>query len=285
MKISTQTDVLANRLGDHRAVEIIARSGFDAVDYSMFFLNKNTDHPLKAADYEKYLLSLRKTAEDNGVCFNQAHAPFPSFRAGDDEYNRTILPELILSIEAAGILGAQTIIVHPSVYPENMKENNLELYNSLAPYCKQYNVKVALENMFGYDPVAKRICKSVCSTGKELAEYADALDPAYFTVCLDIGHAGLVGETAQGMIRDLGHSRLTALHVHDNDFITDRHVMPYLGKLDWDAITAALKEIDYSGDFTLEADNFTALFPDELLEDATKLMFAAAKHLVSKITD
>jgi sugar phosphate isomerase/epimerase len=56
---------------------------------------------------------------------------------------------------------------------------------------------------------------------------------------------------------------LHALHVHDNDYIDDRHTLPGLGRMDWEEIMKALAEIDYDGDFTYEADNFLVNIPRE----------------------
>ena len=104
-------------------------------------------------------------------------------------------------MEICNILEFGIVAVHPTDISnqEEKKRYNLDFYNRLLPYCK-YNVKVALENMWGYDGVAKKIIPNVCSTAEELAEYVDALIK-YFTVCPDLGHCGLVGEDVMNMIR------------------------------------------------------------------------------------
>lgn len=281
MRVATQTSGLSKRYGDEKAVRMIAEVGFDAIDFSMF----NTDAqvaPVFGNDYENYANHLKHVAKESGVCFNQAHAPFPSIRVGDDAYNEKITPLIHRAIAVTSILGAKIVIVHPFALAENQKEANIEFYNSLAPLCKEYNVQVALENMFGGNPNNGQIIPNVCSTGQEFSAFIDALDARYFTTCLDVGHAGLVGETAENMIRTLGHNRLKALHIHDNDHLNDRHTLPFTQSLNWQAITAALKDIKYSGDFTLEADGFLQKFPEELLVPACKLMLKTARHLAAQ---
>lgn len=284
MKVSTQTHAMSRAFGDEEAIKILARIGFDALDYSMFDENPDTS-PVLANDYESYALKLRKIAEDEGIRFNQAHAPFPSYRHGDDDYNKKILPQIIRTIAFAGILGADQIIVHPVAFKENKKEKNIELYNFLLPTAKEFGIKIALENMFGGNPHNGHIIPNVCSTGKEFAEYMDALDPEYFVACLDLGHAGLVGDSAQDMIRALGHDRLKSLHVHDNNYLSDLHTLPFTvsdsKSLDWTEITAALKEIEYSGDFTFEADGFFRHMPKELLIAASEFMLKTGRYLAS----
>ena len=282
MELSTQTSSCARRFGYEQTIRWICEAGFDAIDLSMFNITSD-DAILNRKDYEKYALQLRKIAEGYGCRFNQAHAPFPSHRVGDDEYNKMLVPYIIRAIEIAGIVGADAIVVHPSKFKGNKKETILDFYRSLEPYCKQYNVKVALENMFGRKKYPRRIVESVCSNPQQLSEFYDELDSRYFTVCLDIGHCGLVGQDPAEFIRGLGHVRLKALHVHDNNFKEDLHQWPYASEQDWNSITAALKEIDYSGDFTFEADKSLTRYPEDLIPHAYSFMEKIGRHLISKI--
>lgn len=280
MKISTQTCVLANLFGDKKTIELLAEIGYDCIDYSMF--GSKTESPLFGDDFEKYVLELKHVADESGICFNQTHAPFPSYKAGNEEYNEKTLPQIIRSIIITSILGAKHVIVHPTALRENQKEFNINFFNNLIPTCKEYNVVVALENMFGSNQNNGQIIANVCSTGKDFCEYLDELDPRYFTACLDTGHAGLVGETAENMIKVLGHDRLKALHVHDNNHLRDIHTLPFTQSLNWQAVTGALKEIEYTGDFTFEADNFLRGFPEELVVSASKFMLETGRYLASK---
>ena len=280
MILSTQTDVAAARFGLSKAVELIAGAGFDAVDLSMF--EGQTNEWLFSDGFENGIKEAVKTAERCGVYFNQAHAPFPSYRVGDEEYNMRIRPRLIRSIEIAGMIGASNIVVHPVVFPENLKENNLKLYNELLPHAKKAGVKIALENMWGRDRRGV-ISPNVCSTAEELAEYYDALDPEWFSVCLDIGHVGLVGEYEAPFIKTLGHDRLQCVHIHDNDFTRDSHVAPCTMKLPWNDICKAFADIDYSGDLTLEADNTLKPLPDALIPAGLKFMHDTGRYLISLI--
>ena len=120
----------------------------------------------------------------------------------------------------------------------------------------------------------------------ELIRYVDTLDSEYMVACLDLGHVGLPerDDTVQDFIRALGHDRLKALHVHDNDYVTDAHLLPYLGKMDWAEITQALADIDYDGNLTYEVapslinttdDTFTAL--------GAKFMADVGRHLINSI--
>ncbi len=284
MLLSTQTDIFEARLGGENGIRALCEAGFDALDYSMFSI-QNGSHPINTIGYE-YIEKLKKIASEYGVIFNQAHAPFPSYRENNEEYNKKAYELILKSMEICSILEVKTIVVHPTYITNTalMKQFNIDLYNSFIPYCQKYNVKIALENMWGWDSVSKRIIPNVCSTAESLAEYLDSLDRKYFTVCLDLGHCGLVGEDTANMIRVLGHDRLKAIHVHDNDNINDSHTAPFYGKMDWDAITRALSYIDYDGEFTFEADQFYKDIPNELLPSAAKYLHDIGRQLI-KMTE
>ena len=54
-------------------------------------------------------------------------------------------------------------------------------------------------------------------------------------------------------------------------------------KMNWDAITKALGEIGYEGDFTYEADTFLVRFDEDTIPDALKFMAAIGRKLIAKI--
>jgi len=292
MLIATQTDVFAHKFGDHDAIRLLAGIGYDALDYSMFdILNQN--HPLNKDDYREYAQSLRKTAREYNIIFNQSHAPFPSYIQNPKEdkagYNELIVLAIIRAMEVTSILGGKIVIVHPITlinesYQTN-KEFNINFYNNLVPYCKKYNIKIALENMWGWDGEAKKVNPAACSTADEFVDYLDSLDKDYFTACLDIGHGEMQGTGAQSaveLINHLGHDRLKSVHIHDNDKSGDLHTLPYTQKLNWDEIMNALKNINYDGELTFEADNFISKFPAELYLSASKLMLDVGRYFVEK---
>ncbi len=287
MIVSTQTDVLSRRFSHEEAIRMLARTGFDAYDMSLFTLVQDND-VFNGDNYRDYAQQLRRVADSCGIMCNQAHAPFPSSKVEDD-YNQMIFPRIVRSMEIASILGAKQIVVHPVqhlYYPEHaveLKEWNYRFYSALQPYCESFGIRVALENMFQGDPRRHVIITSTCNDPVEFCAYLDPLPSKYFTACLDIGHCGLVGQDASHFIRALGHDRLGALHVHDNDYHHDHHTLPFVGALDWNAITDALAEIRYQGEMTLEADHYLGKMPTALLPQACAMMYSTAKYLADEV--
>lgn len=288
MLLSTQTDNVFAKCGIDEGLKVFARAGYDALDYSMFAMT-NDDCFLNHCDIEAFARELRGKAEALGLSFNQAHAPFPCWRNGDEGYNKKMPERLAASIRIAGILGAKAIVVHPIAYikpGDEQKAFNFELYNSLKQVALDYGTKIALENMWGYDSKRGYILPNVCSFARDLCEYYDDLaDPSAFTVCLDLGHCGLIGEEPEDAIRILGHDRLGALHIHDNNYRADTHTAPYdCGcKMNWENITRALGEIDYKGDFTYEADCFLGRFAASDIQVGVNYMASLGRMLMGKI--
>ena len=284
MKLSTQTEYLGARFGEAEAIRMIAKSGFDAFDLSLFYMNSQPQHPMNQPEFREYAKSLRAVADECGIVCNQAHAPFPT-SVGDEEKDEAAFALVVRAMEAAAIVGAEVIVVHPKhhlsyrTHARELEELNLAFYRRLLPYCEQFRIKVACENMWQHNREAGRIIDSTCSRPQEFLEYLTKLNSPWIVACLDVGHTALTDEDLPAFVRTLGKTQLQALHVHDNDLCADLHTMPYMGKIDFAAFTAALKEIGYTGDFTFEADQFLAAFPDPLVPAALDLLHKVGRHL------
>lgn len=231
---------------------------------------------------------MKALAAQYGIGFSQAHAPFPT-SMGEEPFDTERMACIVRSMEAAAIMGVQYIVVHPRQhlrYAQNKRQlfdENVAMYKSLIPYCQKFGIHVCAENMWQWDAKRGIIIDSVCSQPEEFCDLIDAVDSPWIVACLDIGHTGLVGQDPADFIRALGTRRLKALHVHDVDLLHDNHTLPFLQKLDWDSVTKALADIDYQGDFTFEAENFTRCFPKELQEDACKFMERTGRYLIRQV--
>ena len=290
MRISTQTELLEDKFGREEAIRMIARAGFDCVDLSMFDMESGTDSPFMKDDYREYAQRLREVAEECGISFNQAHAPFSmDMRVWETDADawEDVLLRIRRSIEIAGIIGAPRIVVHPVQYmiywntdPEYMLNKNREFYKLLIPAAREAGVKICVENMWRMDMNSKIIRDSVCASPYEFAKYVDTFnqDADIFCACLDIGHCMITSHDPANAVRVLGH-RLEALHVHDTDFFRDLHTCPLTGKVDQYAVAEALKEIGYKGDYTLEAASFLRPFRTEFYQEALNFMAKVSRHL------
>lgn len=279
MKTSTEIASLAKIVGEHKAVELYGKVGFDAWDFSLFDMarwdwnNKvisDTSHPLRSREYLAFARELKNIGDAYGMVCNQSHAPFPVRFMSADILKR--------AIECTAEAGGTICIIHPD--NDASPEKNAELYNGLLPFAKEHGVKIATENMWNWYKGEPTSAPAACSTIESFVSHIDVVNDPYFVACLDLGHAEMrgSGDGAPEMIRALGH-RLQALHIHDNDKLHDSHQIPFSMDIDFGAIVEALKDIGYSGYLTLEADRYLGAFCEENAFEGVKNLYESAIRL------
>ena len=284
MNINTQTDYLRKKYSDTETVDILKNAGFDHMDFSFFEL-RDYDTNADKEDFKKRFTELRKYAEDKGIYFTQAHAPFASsFK--DEAQTALRFDEIVNAMRNASYLGIKHIVVHPCQHlcydhgnnAEKLFEINMDFYKRLLPYAEEFGIVMCTENMWQHYG-DRKIWISTCALPEEFNAYIDSINSPFLRGCLDIGHTVLVGQNPASFIRKMGADRLCALHVHDVSGHEDSHTLPYYGIIHWDEVTQALKEIGYKGEITLEADNFMRNTPKELMPEAEKYMATVARSL------
>ena len=280
MKTSTEIASAANIVGEEKAIELIAKAGFDAWDFSMFSMCKYdwkekkvlpSEHPLSSAGALAFARRLKRVGLDCGIVCNQSHAPFPTSCPEIRDHYR-------LAIECTAEAGGEICVIHP----DNNKsaQENAEMYLELLPFAKSCDVKIATENMWNWDGVKNQATAAACSSHESFAQHLEAVGDDFFVACLDIGHAEMRGlETSSvKMIKTLG-GKLQALHLHDNDLWHDSHQLPFSMQIDFLPVVKALKEIGYSGYFTLEADAYLSKFDRLTVYEGIKDLCFSAKRL------
>lgn len=293
MELSINIGNLMGRYDFARCIDIYKEAGFTACDYSVMGMVNDAD-PMNGDNYRELAENARRISDEKGFPITQTHAPFNFGKLWNDPvaFEEVIMPRMIRSIEISAMLGAKVTVVHPLhsiVYRGNEEllfNMNMDYYRRLIPYAKEYGIKIAVENMFQADPLRKFIVADTCSDPDEFIRYVDTLDSEYIVACLDVGHVALPlsDNTAQDVIRKLGHDRLQSLHIHDNDYRGDQHALPYQGKLDWMAIAKALGEIDYRGDFTYEVNGRYINACDEgFVPILARHMGDVGKHITAEI--
>lgn len=282
MKISSEINSASLLVGEEKAIELMAKAGFDAWDLSMFCMTKVdwstsssilTDHPLAGPNYLDFVRKLKQVGLDNGIHCNQSHAPYPSQYA-------TVEKLLKRAIECTAEAGGEICVIHPKSF--GTPEENAEMYFGLLPFAKDHGVKIATENMWGWDAKNNHAAFASCATAEDFNANLDAVNDDFFVACLDIGHAEMRGNdtTAPQMIRALD-KRLKALHIHDNNLINDSHQIPFSMDIDFDAVVNALREIGYDGYFTLEADTYLKDYTAETAFEGIQRLAESAKRLAA----
>ena len=252
-------------------IQRVYDAGFRHMDMNFWDWALDPASPFRQDNWRCWVEGIARKAQALNVKFTQAHADVFNFYTGDASRYEMYLR----SIEGAARLGIPWITFHPSGHPdfspETEKQNikdNIEYYKPIIEVAEKFRVGVALENM------SRRLCKA-----EHLIQLVDALDSPYAGICWDTGHAHIAGQNQPESIRLMG-KRLRALHVQDNDGVSDQHMPPHFGTIEWDPLMNALREIGYPGDFTFEAHMIVRRVPNGCRADALRLLKQIGEELV-----
>lgn len=277
LKTSTEIASIAEIVGELKAVELVAKAGFDGYDLSLFEMARydgkqvvQKGHPLQSKDALQYVRQIKQVADDNGLVCNQSHAPFPV-------YCPQIRDLLKQAIEFTAEAGGKIVVIHPDNY--KTAEENAQMYLELLPFAKGCGVKIATENMWNWYAGDTHASPAACSDPESFLAHLNAVNDPDFVACLDIGHAAMEGmnTSPSEMILALGR-HLQALHIHDNDCHGDHHQLPFTMNIDFEAVIQALKDIGYAGWLTLEVDRYChGSTPDNVFEKVQNMANCAKK--------
>ena len=200
----------------------------------------------------------RILAEKYGITLHSMHLPFmpfteidissPALSAHTVEYYREL-------IEKGAAIGVKLFVLHPSGEPIK-EERELRMATAkeslarLAEIAKANGAVIAVENL-------PRTCLG--RNSEEIAELLSAHEA--LRACFDTNH--LLAEPTLDFMRKIGKKIITT-HISDYDFVNERHWLPGEGKVDWQAVLAALKEIDYHGPWMYE---LSLVCPKTILRD------------------
>lgn len=165
----------------------------------------------------------------------------------DAAARREAVDETIASIAAARDLGCSVVVLHlglPQGQPIPPGDNDPRaLSRSLEPIadaCRTAGVRLALE-----------VIPNALAAPGALREWLDGeLDLGDAAVCLDVGHAHLIGGAVEA-VETLSGLVITT-HIHDNAGASDDHLLPFRGGIDWPATMTALHKIGYAGPLVFE---------------------------------
>lgn len=194
--------------------------------------------------YEIVVEQIRKA----GLHLWSVHIPFGhawDISTIDSAQRRLILDATAKLIEISAEWQPKHAIIHPSFEPIPLEERDerivicRESLRELSDFAISKGVRLAAECL-------PRTCLANDST-ELLALISDAPECG---VCCDVNHLFL--ESPEAFIRKLG-SRITTLHISDNDGLDEKHWIPGEGIIQWSDVIHALVEIGYNGPFLFEA--------------------------------
>jgi len=165
----------------------------------------------------------------------------------DAGVRKEAVDETRAAVLAARDLGCSVVVVHlglPRGQSIPFGDNDARaLSRSLEPIaeaCTNAGVRLALEV----------IPNDLAAPGALLDWLDGDLELGDAAVCLDVGHAHLLGGSIEAAEVLSGHVITT--HIHDNAGASDDHLVPFAGTIDWPATMTALFKIGYSGPLMFE---------------------------------
>ena len=248
-RIVTTTDVFEDGYPAEQAVDRLAALGYEGIDMGFdYWIFEGS--PFLGDDYLDWAKGLKARADAAGIVYTHAHAPG---KADDDAW-------LARSIDAASVLGARYLVVHPIWQDQNGKDIknkqrflqvNTEAIKKWLPLAKARGVVLVSENLLWGASADPRV----------IAELVKKVDSDWFGWCFDTGHAWYSGYEPD-VLKSCAVQPVS-LHIQDNDATGDGHLIPGDGTIDWTLFTDTLKEVGYLGDCVLEAHHQSLYAPDE----------------------
>src|SRR4029453_8720233 len=124
--------------------------------------------------------------------------------------------------------------------PDNRKASLVRSLEELAPVAADAGVRLAVEV----------IPNTLSGASALVTLIEDELDLPSLSICMDVGHARLMGDVVDAIESCSGH--IVTTHLHDNRGRTDDHLVPGQGIIDWDAATLAFQKVGYDGVWMFE---------------------------------
>ncbi len=203
--------------------------------------------------------ALAEWLDDTRLALNSMHAPITTSLVGDtwgevfstaaaDESRRLrAVTEAEAALAVAQTVPYRFLVVHLGVPQEPSGDNSREAARrsvlALHEMAQKVNVKLALE-----------VIPNTLSRAEALVSFIESdLEGADVGICMDVGHAFIMGDVADAI--EVCAEFLVTTHLHDNKGKTDDHLAPGEGTIDWPVALMSLQKIGYEGAWMFEVAN------------------------------
>lgn len=255
MKFGVSTHLYhAERLQQAHLQEIAAH-GFESVE--VFATRSHFDY-----HDEQSILTLSEWLRESRLDLPSVHAPIVESLVGDiwgrpystatrDENARNAtLHEMRAALGMARQIPFQFLVLHLGVpkaqrpgSDDNHRDAVLRSIDEIHRIAEPLGVRLALEVM-----------DNALSTAPALVEMLERdLDGMGLGICMDVGHAHMLGDTAEAI--ETASEYLVTTHIHDNRRQRDDHLVPFEGTINWAATIMELEKIGYDGVLMYEVRN------------------------------
>jgi len=233
----------------------IAAYGFHAVE--LFATRTHFDyHDIQA------VVRLAEWLSDTRLELHSLHAPIckglnggqwlgPFSNASSDATRRaSALAETRAALQVARHIPYRFLVVHLGVpssaqgtSDDNQPDAARRSLEEIVTIAADFKVRVAVE-----------VIPNQLSSAAELVHLIENhLNDLDIGICLDYGHAHLMGDLGEAIETVSGY--LWTTHLHDNYGLNDDHLVPFAGKIDWASATVETQKIGYDDVLMFEVGN------------------------------
>jgi sugar phosphate isomerase/epimerase len=255
MRFGISTHLFHDARLDREHLALVASFGFEAVE--LFATRSHFDYHDPAA-----IARLGEWLKETGLSLHGIHAPITDSVTGgkwgsttystaetDASRRQAAVREAEAALEIARHVPVQVLVVHlgtPAAMRKAGDNSRSAAVRSVEEICRlaePLGVRVAVE-----------VIPNDLSTPAALVSLLEReIDAPQAGICLDFGHAHLIGDVPDAIETTAEH--LFTTHVHDNRRREDDHLPPYQGSIDWDAALMSMQKIGYEGTYLFEVAN------------------------------
>ncbi|MBQ4528402.1 MAG: sugar phosphate isomerase/epimerase [Clostridia bacterium] len=265
-----------------QGIEFHKNAGFDALDFPMkeiaVMLSEKSD-----VNYKRCIKQVKSDASNYDIRFEICHLPFTIWNriSHSSSMVKKFEKMMMTSVEAAALLDVDYAVLHPNSVTINKddfcEEKEFEIcmkhLSPIADYAKKLGVKLALENL-----ASSYVGEDLYRYGQRAEEICKMADALGIGICWDFGHANIAGANQSSELEIVG-SRLCVLHINDNNGLSDDHLLPCMGTVDWNDAMSGLKKIEFNGLLNFEI--ATTALPGCLRTSFAKYLMDTAGELYS----
>jgi sugar phosphate isomerase/epimerase len=267
MRFGISTHLFHDSRLDRTHLAQIAAAGFDVIE--VFATRSHFDYHDEGA-----IATLSAWLAETGLTLGSVHAPIAlgmsagqlrdvlSNAASDNTARQAAVRETEAALQMARHIPFETLVVHlgtpaaKSGAGDNTRSAALRSAEEICRAAAPLGVKVAFE-----------VIPNEISTPAALVDLLERdLDAPLTGLCLDFGHAHLMGDVADAV--EIAAEHVIATHIHDNRGREDDHLAPFLGKINWDVALMTMQKIGYEGTYLMELASTGS--PAAVLEEAQR---------------
>ena len=264
-RISSSMSSFCKKMDMAQAMRLLAQAGFEAIDFPFSAYSSTPDSPMMQDSWRDWVRQVKALSEQLGLPIYQAHASWEQaigenfrYEAPHEVYYRTM--------EACRMVGCKHLIFHPLRQPDRVDslamrqrihDYNVRWFHDLLSAAEEFDVTINLENTFDSHHTQKvGDLPYPYTTAQDMIDLMRDIGSSRVAICLDTGHANISAQDIPAMIRQF-RGDLATVHLNDNygyisPIYEDLHLFPGYGRIEWDEVFHALREVRFRGNYNIE---------------------------------